>query len=174
MLDFFPENLNDFCAPIRESEYAHLSDHESVSDIDPTQSLTDMDSEDVKWEWRFVLLVEDARPSPGTEPAQMELLVCGTDGDYLLREDASNLRQDPKALAKLKETLFHLWGDLQEQKEEITNPEDFENLKPSGRPFECFIKEYGVPAQEEAAKDEKDVKEWERMFRLCMTTISKE
>ena len=172
VIDFFPNRLEDFCAPIRESDYSYLSDHESVSDIDPTQ--TSVEDDDVKWEWRFILLVEDARPSPNSEPVQMELLLCGTDGDYLLREDACNLRQNPKRLAKLKEALFHLWGDLQEQKEELSSPDDVESLKPNGRPFECFIKEYGVPTQEEAGQEEKDVQRWERMFRLCMTTISKE
>ena len=194
VVDFFPPSLTDFCVPIRDSEYGHLSDHESVSDVDPTQDKMDLDDADVRWEWCFVLLVEDAKPVPGIEPAQMELLVCARDGDFLLRQDACNLRVDSHALAKLRETLFHLWGDLQEQKEEVLQAQEDAmkqdegrmllqgeqgrneppELKPNGRPFECFIKEYGAPAEGEENAKEEDVESWERCFRLCFTTVSRE
>ncbi|RMZ88471.1 hypothetical protein DV736_g4308, partial [Chaetothyriales sp. CBS 134916] len=157
VVDFFPDNLEDFCAPIRDSDYSCLSDCESVSDAD----VTSVGDDGVKWEWRFILLVEDAKPTSAADGGakQMELLVSGTDGDFLLREDPCNLREDKKALAKLKEILFHLWGDLQEQKEEMkSRGKEGVELVPKGRPFECFIKEYGVPAKDEMGKEDKDVK----------------
>ncbi|RMZ76830.1 hypothetical protein DV738_g4754, partial [Chaetothyriales sp. CBS 135597] len=179
VVDFFPDNLEDFCAPVRESEYACLSDGESVSDVDLTQEgiSASRDDDGVKWEWRFILLVEDAKPTPTADGRvkQMELHVYGPDGDFLLREDPCNLRENRKALVKLKEKLFHLWGDLQEQKEEMkSSGNQGPELAPKGRPFECFIKEYAVPAEDEMRKEDKEVERWERLWRLCMTTIVSE
>ncbi|RMZ79816.1 hypothetical protein DV737_g3233, partial [Chaetothyriales sp. CBS 132003] len=166
VVDYFPHDIQDFCASIRDSDYACLSDCESVSDADLTQDdmPTSVGDDGVKWEWRFILLVEDAKSTPASDGGakQMELLVCGTDGSFLLREDPCNLRENKMVLAKLKETLFHLWGDLQEQKEELKSKgKEGAELVPKGRPFECFIKEYGVPAKDEMGKEDKDV---ERML----------
>ena len=140
----------------------------------------------LRWQWRFMLLVEDARPAPPPKktsaevaedeeglPKQMELLVSDSDADYLLRDiEACDLRKNPKTVARLREKLFVLWGDLQERKEEITKNvcgkaaggEMGGKVRASARPFECFIKEYGIPSIERAG-------EWERMFRLCYTCI---
>ena len=178
VLDFFPSDIRDFCAPVRDSEYAFLSDAESASDVDPTQEDVEMsDGSDgaaepgrVKWEWRFFLLVVDASASQGEEPATMELLVADTDADFLFNSDACDLRQKRNAntLAKLREKLWTLWGDLEENKSEAVDREVVDGaqtkIKPSGRPFECFIKEYGIPI---AGEEE----EWRRMFRLCWTSI---
>jgi protection of telomeres protein 1 len=164
VVDFFPKNIADFAAPYRESDYSMLSDHEDGSETDASE----LDDTDVKWEWRFFLLVEDAVQLPGIPPMRMELLVADEEGDYLLNMEASNLKRNPRELGKLKERLFVLWGDLEELKAEAG--EDVTEFKPHNRPFECLIKEYGIEA-----RDENGVKvgsdEYERLFRLWGTTV---
>ena len=39
-----------------------------------------------------------------------------------------------------------------------------EVMKANAVPFECYIKEYGIPSQDKG-------REWERMFRLCLTSV---
>ena len=158
VVDFHPPNLADFAAPHKPSEYEILSDHES--DPEPDMDMTDPE---VDWEWRFELLIEDATSSPGgTKRRRMKLLVAGTDADFLLRNiRATNLAEDKASLARLKEKLFLLWGDLQEWKEEGGAGGGDNPLKPSGRPFECLVKEYGV----------KVGGEWERIFAMFGTSI---
>ena len=178
VVDFFPSDIQDFCAPVRNSEYAVLSDAESAGDVDPTQEDVEMsdgsengaEAGSVKWEWRFFLLVQGASTPQGQEPAMMELLVADTDADFLFNSEACDLRQKRNniTLAKLREKLWTLWGDLEEKKGEAQDGAVLDgvrtNIKPSGRPFECFIKEYGIPSPEEED-------EWQRMFRLCWTSI---
>lgn len=171
VVDFFPDDIADFAAPRKVSQYDCLSDDGAVedSDDDPTQ----VNGYDVKWEWRFILLVEDARQQihGRGQPARMELLVANTDGDYLLDMEACNLR-DPKnaqELAKVKEKLFLLWGDLLERKEEAATAERA-NVKPSARPFQCLIKEYGVPIRSPGGRS-KDGLSYDRIFGLFGTTI---
>ena len=171
VVDFFPDNIADFAVP-RNTEMDLLSDEEDdedLSSIDLTQDHGDR----IGWEWRFFLLVEDARQptAPGERPTQMELLVAETDGDFLLNMTACNLRDNKHAqqLAALKEKLFLLWGDLQEKKEESSTAEA-SSVKPSARPFECLIKEYGVPVRN-SDEQVKSTAEYDRVFRLFGTTI---
>ncbi len=175
VVDFFPDNIADFAAPRRISQYDELSENESSddeSDIDLTQE--GGSNAEVIWEWRFFLLVEDARPQPGSHdrPRQMELLVADRDGDGLFNMEACNLRdrKNENVLAQLKEKLFHVWGDLQEQKEEIKNTGQALTLKASTRPFECLIKEYGVPVRNPKERSS-DVVLYDRLFRLFGTAI---
>ena len=101
----------------------------------------------------------------------MEVIVSDTDADYLLRDiEACDLRRNPKTLARLREKLFVLWGDLQERKDESRRlqEEKMEGLvegdvKVSARPFECLIKEYGVWNEKEGL--------WKRMFKIWGTSI---
>lgn len=171
VVDFFPDNIADFAAPRMVSDYDILSDDEENDDGDIDLMREDQDK--IKWEWCFFLLVEDARPQAfgDGEPKRMELLVADADGDFLLKMDACNLRDGKNAqrLALLKEKLFYLWGDLQERKEESGSAEAL-SVKPNSIPFECLIKEYGLPVQ---APDEqlKDGVVYDRMFRLYGTTI---
>ena len=148
------------------------------ADTAPPVATGASDEGGIKWQWRFMLLVEDARhqpsfrkPGEGEEavPKQMELLVADTDADYLFRDiDACDLRRNPKTVAMLREKLFVLWGDLQERKEEKNKEPNAMNVggkvQASARPFECFIKEYGVSSVEHEG-------EWERMFRICYTSV---
>ncbi|EXJ94558.1 hypothetical protein A1O1_02954 [Capronia coronata CBS 617.96] len=172
VVDFFPDDIADFAAPREYSEYDYLSDGDNGrdSDIDLNQG----GGNDVSWEWRFFLLVEDARQQQASRdgrPARMELLVANTDGDYLLNMEACDLRSDENAreLAKVKEKLFHLWGDLQEKKEE-TAMAGGSSWKPSARPFQCLIKEYGVPTRTAGGRS-RDSLSYERVFGLFGTTI---
>lgn len=177
VVDFFPDNIADFAAPRRITDYDILSDVENDGSSDV--EVMPADGDEVKWEWRFFLLVEDARsPSDDQEQrAQMELLVAENDGEFLLKMDACDLRDKENAqhLATLKEKLFLLWGDLQEKKEE-SSTQDSLAIKPNACPFECLIKEYGVAARrtcEGQGEGEvaKDSLRYDRMFRLFGTTI---
>ena len=167
VVDFFPNDLADFAVPSRDSHYDMLSDQDdSDSEVDMTQ----LNDRDVRWKWRFFLVVEDASRAPDQQPARMELLVFDDEGEYLLNMDPCNLRKNPKALARLKEKLFVLWGDLQELKEEASLSQDIRDLKPHARPFECLISEYGIEARDENGI-KKDNGEYERVFHLSGTTI---
>ncbi|KAI1624617.1 hypothetical protein EDD37DRAFT_353108 [Exophiala viscosa] len=172
VVDFFPDSIEDFAVPRITSEYDVLGDDEEDREDDAEMDLTRENADSLQWEWRFFLLVEDARPPPNRDgrPTQMELLVADSDGDFLLKMDACNLREKKNAqvLAQVKEKLFHLWGDLQERKEESPTVETLA-AKPSGRPFECLIKEYGVPVRKPGQS--KNSCSYDRMFRLCWTTI---
>jgi hypothetical protein len=167
VVDFLPRDLACFASPHRPSDYDILSDHEEseCSDVDVD------DSEDTIWEWRFYLFVEDATTptNPGQPKMQMPLLVAGKDGEYLLDMEASDLRRDPQKLGLLREKLFVLWGDLQEQKEARQNCDATTSIKPSAKPFECLIKEYGIPARDEHGHAKDDL-EFDRMFRIWGTT----
>ncbi|OCT44951.1 hypothetical protein CLCR_05605 [Cladophialophora carrionii] len=174
VVDFFPDNIADFAAPRKVSQYDELDDHKS-SDDDSDLDLTQEESGDeIKWEWRFFLLVEDSKPQPGCQgrPTQMQLLVADDDGDCLFNMDACDLRdkKNENALASLKEKLFHLWGDLQEKKEEAKSTAEALSVKPSARPFECLIKEYGVPVRGSKSHST-DVVAYDRFFRLFGTAI---
>lgn len=172
VVDYFPDKVEDFAAPRRVSEYDILPDNDGEGEEDSEIDLTGENADRVQWEWRFFLLVEDARlpPNTGGRPTQMELLVADTDGDFLLKTDACNLRDQKNArvLATVKEKLFHLWGDLQERRDESSTAEAL-IVKPNARPFQCLIKEYGVPIHK--LGQSKDSCSYDRMFRLCWTTV---
>ncbi|SLM38335.1 Telomeric single stranded DNA binding POT1/Cdc13 [Lasallia pustulata] len=204
VIDFFPPNLEDFAAPQRPSEFDVLSDAGSDSDsgydTTPSSPLSSADEKpDLKWEWRFYLLVEDAAPIPKREkPPKMKLLVADQDAEFLLRLDAENLRTNPKALARLREKLFILWGDLEERKpRNVSSAPAPRHAHPSSKrspgrdwtktedaqhralPFQCCVKEYGVRRKEarsgwDAAggDDEDQGGGWERRFRMFGTTVS--
>ena len=173
VVDFFPKTLEDFCAPYREGDDM-ISDMEEDSDSDvDTLSPSEFDDNDVRWQWRFILLVEDARPLPPSDerPRYMELLVSDADGEGLLTKlDACNLRKNPQQLARLKEKLSILWGDLEELKQNAGDSAGNQILRPSNRPFACYIKEYGVRSGLPAS-DHGSERPYERMFRLYGTSI---
>lgn len=95
-----------------------------------------------------------------------------------------SLRHNEKTLRQLREKLFILWGDLEEKKnarpEGKLDPQSLEN--PSGRPFTCCIKEYGVKCEgnhdpDAMTDDDQDscgnqnCLGWERRFAMFDTTI---
>lgn len=167
VIDFFPKNLADFAVPHRESDYETLSDQgDSDSEVDERQ----LDDSNVTWKWRFFLVVEDASHGPGQQPAKLELLVSDHEGDYLFNMQACNLRRNPKTLGYIKEKLFVLWGDLQEQKEEASASQEAAGFNPRARSFKCLIAEYGIEARDDEGL-KKDNGEYERVFHLCGTTV---
>lgn len=96
----------------------------------------------------------------------MELLIAGTDGEFLLNQTACDLRRHPKDLDVLREKLCVLWGDLEEKKKEGGEDEDGDFI-PSNRPFECYVKEYGVPVD----RTTESAAGYERRFGLWGTRI---
>lgn len=107
------------------------------------------------------------------------------------------MRADPQSLDELKEKLFLLWGDLEEQKTAAYESAGAGigrgegrlvqqvNIIPRGRPFECCLMEYGTKVDHD---DEEDCvpetakvgdweanqavgKNWKRRWRLFGTTI---
>jgi protection of telomeres protein 1 len=202
VVGFLPRKVEDFAVRVRVNQYGALSDGGSTigdassegSDVEMTDADdgdgTEGENEaDIRWEWRFALVVEDANPKPssavGHGQQRLSLVVSGTDAEYLLRDEACNLRKDVKKLALLKERLFVLWGDLLEEVEETqTDMADAdvldgdhergeyagENIKASSQPFECFIAEYGV--KRDAQLDGTQVEHWERCFKMVQTSIA--
>ncbi|KAJ5629331.1 Telomere end binding protein [Penicillium herquei] len=169
VVDFFPPKLEDFAVQVS------------------SKSIIDDDTESVTWEWRFCLLVEGTEPliSKNQQRQQLKIFVTGAEAEFLLCLDATNLRRNEQRLDELREKLFILWGDLEEQKQAAAgNPIDDEDWKPvksSSLPFTCCIKEYGVPCRDARGSDAMAidghlcVKEecfgWERRFALYGTTI---
>ena len=180
-MDFFPPNLEDFSVPCRQSQYDALDEAEDDGDTpipsdSDSLSRSDKEGEDVQWKWRFLLQVQDKKhlPNKTKNHESMELLVADEDGDFLLDMDACDLRREPKQLANLREKLFMLWGDLEEQKKDATTTEHGEAqlVKASGRPFQCYIKEYGVRVPHSEGQDGTSER-WQRTFRLWGATIKR-
>ncbi|KAF4760343.1 hypothetical protein HAV15_008310 [Penicillium sp. str.  len=135
------------------------------------------------WEWRFCLLVEGVEPkSSKQQPREvMKLYVYGQDGDCLLDDDAFNLRGNPRRLEAIKEKLFLLWGNLEEEKSKAmaSGQQSWGPVKSC--PFECCIKEYGVRCTHSKDPNVMDVDGevcthlgcfgWERRFAMFGTTI---
>ncbi|KAM5481091.1 hypothetical protein MaudMau93_007261 [Microsporum audouinii] len=176
VVDFFPHSLEDFSVlynldnAIRSPEGGDTSD-----DGDPDARR--------KWEWRFCFLVEDGGPNTpplprGQTRERMPLFVSGSDAEFLLRMDAVNLHNNPEMLARLREKLFLLWGDLEERKSaDIDAFYAGQTDAVSAKPFICCIKEYGVKTRNREAFADSD-KEWnprslgwERRFQMFHTTI---
>jgi protection-of-telomeres protein 1 len=93
VVDFFPPKLEDFAVSYNP-EYKILSDVETDSqddddDDDSVMNGTASQHRRRSWEWRFCLLVEDARPAPPGQPRdRMKLFVWGHEAEHLLRLDA--------------------------------------------------------------------------------------
>ncbi|KAG8416912.1 hypothetical protein J3459_013523 [Metarhizium acridum] len=211
--DFMPPCLEDFAhRKRRTSEYAGLSDNEesdpeSASDSDndahPLSALTNVVT---GWEWRFWLKLEDAQckeSSKGSKDSKdskdsIWVVVNNQSAQMLLGLDASDLRNDEKSLGDLRQRLWLLWGNLEEQKAEMENrvlkarrssnssappahsdDEESGTKKParievSNRAFGCCIHQYGVTVAEddETKADAGNGKRWERIFGLFGTRIT--
>ncbi|KAK0124218.1 hypothetical protein ONS95_009195 [Cadophora gregata] len=127
IVNYAPEKIEDFSVWRRESEYDMLSDYSGGEDTDVEEDMRSFTSgkgfAKKIWEWRFWLQVEDAcsNTSPTRPEKRLWLLVDNSAAQGLLGldDDAANLRRNPDLLARLKEQLFKLWGDLEEQKSEL-------------------------------------------------------
>ena len=190
VVDFKPPNLADFAFRRRKSEYDVLkgkgSDDGSDDGTDASaSSSSESESEgsegfsgapsstSYEWVWAFNLLLEDANEGvPATQPGgrreRMVAKVCEDDAVHLLKLDACDLHANPQDLAKLREKLFLLWGDLEERKakaiEEGSPSGDMQEKPVTARPFPAWFKEYGVRRKGTEA-------DYVRNFRLTDTTI---
>ncbi|KAJ9271664.1 hypothetical protein DTO212C5_2089 [Paecilomyces variotii] len=186
VVDFYPPRLEDFAVSYNPEDDILSESGTSSEDSEGDAVMTSGYSRRRRiWEWRFCLLVEDGKPVPRGQPKErMKLYVSGKDAEYLLKIDATDLRKNETRLDELREKLFHLWADLEEKKRALPNgsldPQSLEN--PSGKPFMCCIKEYGIRSREEhnsdAMSDDEDSAgrvdplAWERRFHMFGTTIN--
>lgn len=86
-MDFFPPDIADFavpCPPV--SEYDVLSEYEG-SDSPGHQSDCQVDKTQ-RWEWRFALVLEDAKEIKNGKKTQMKVYVADQDAVFLLKLDA--------------------------------------------------------------------------------------
>ncbi|CAG7930158.1 unnamed protein product [Penicillium olsonii] len=169
VVDFFPPKLEDFAV---QSAYAPLYTSQD-SATGPTMG----------WQWRFCLLVEGIGPkSPNHQHQELvKLYVVGQDGDCLLNEEAGDLRGHGRRLSRVREKLFLLWGNLEEQKKKALAAGNQTWGPVSSVPFECCIKEYGVPCAHMRDSNAMDIDGkscirsecfgWERRFAIFGTTI---
>ncbi|PVH99425.1 hypothetical protein DM02DRAFT_729185 [Periconia macrospinosa] len=127
-----------------------------------------------KFEWNFVLLVEDAASPARSDKERIPLVFGNLQGQNLLKIDAGDLRKDERTLQKLEEILFILWGNLYERKVALWKekkirlplPSDDPQLRLQNRPFECCLEEYGEAIGAHAEADH-----WVRRFSPFNTTI---
>lgn len=139
-----------------------------------------------KWEWSFALQVEEVATKPlasGHQPSRMWLNVSHFEAQHLFGnavDDPTDLREDATLLNQLREKLYILWGDLEEQKRQEDAGErkskrakldgETEEMKqPSNLPFSCCLQEYG--ALREGGRME-EVTDWERLYMISGVTIN--
>ncbi|KAG5971075.1 hypothetical protein E4U58_000299 [Claviceps cyperi] len=205
VIDFMPTKLEDFARPKKvPSEYAALSDHEE-SDLDSdVASGSGIDSDDTsivikQWEWRFYLRLQEANtPEDANSKKSLWAVVDNLSAQMLLNLDATDLRHDDATLGRLRQRMFILWGDLEEQKAQAQNrtlqtkpytkvgpPADSDDEAEdaveqgsvvhavSNLPFGCCIRQYGVRQDARRVEEESGgPAPWQRMFGLFGTRIS--
>lgn len=79
VVDFFPPDISDFAAPYNP-DYENSSSDEDENNVSSPRR--------VRWEWRFCLLVEDAKTAPGQPRNRIKLFVSGAEAVFLLKLDA--------------------------------------------------------------------------------------
>ncbi|RMY33157.1 hypothetical protein D0865_14537 [Hortaea werneckii] len=151
VVGFEPSAIEDFAVPALPDDERELS----PIDMEFTQPSPP------GYEWFFSLLLEEG----GGGGERMWVHLGHEEAQYLLgreMEDPQDLRSAPQLLAKLRERLCILWGNLEEkgQDEPISN-----------RPFECVVKEYGVEMDDDDAEKALVPMGWKRHYRLYGTTI---
>lgn len=120
VVDFFPNRLEDFASYRRRTPFDVLSENsdEDSDDSSGSESRVGARHRGAKvWEWRFGLLLEDARCKKSSNPpGRVWVIVDNLEGQYLTGLDASDLRQHKNNLTTLRERMFCLWGELEEHK----------------------------------------------------------
>lgn len=123
VVDFYPGNLKYFAQSRRIRPWDVLSDQGDTDESsDDEQSSAQSGSKRV-WEWHFALQLQDALPRKGnnTEPPRtLWVTVDNSEGQYLTGLDACDLHKDEGALSELRDRMFVLWGNLEEQKSKST------------------------------------------------------
>ncbi|KAG6005684.1 hypothetical protein E4U54_000293 [Claviceps lovelessii] len=203
VIDFMPAQLEDFARPKKVSaEYAALSDH-GDSGSDAASESDDTTTVIKQWKWRFYLHLQEANAPRDDEGPKKSLwaVVDNQSAQMLLDLDATDLRNDEANLGRLRQRMFILWGDLEEQKAQLANralqarrpsekmggppaDSDDEAQAPakqqgrvariealSNRPFGCCIRQYGVRVDTENGGKEEGGMRWQRMFGLFGTKI---
>jgi hypothetical protein len=72
VVDFSPPRLEDFCHSMSDTEW------------NPSAGLPNHRRDD-RWQWGFVLLVQDANPPTGEQPVRFPLFVCNDSAQHLLK-----------------------------------------------------------------------------------------
>ena len=86
VVDFYPQTLEDFAR--RSDDLGHTDVEQSGSEDADFVETNGRNEE--KWKWAFYLLVEDGKQANvANQPSQLNLLVGGSDADYLLKLDAT-------------------------------------------------------------------------------------
>lgn len=209
VVDFFPPKLEDFAFPKRaRKDRDALSDNsESSSDEDSDEEGPDgtlgtfSRPEDIEsWEWRFCLQLEDAVVPPKEKKRRVWVVVDNQAAQFLTNLDASDLHQNSADVARLRDALSTVWGDLEERKmkRELererrekaarqnrppadSDDEDGKGEKKSSddeqvqnRPFSCCVRQYGikVPEQDDAKANAGEGQRWKRMYGLFGVCIN--
>lgn len=133
VVDFHPASLEDFAVRRRVAKFEVLSDNEDSSSLSGS-SRSSEDSRSLRgytWEWRFALKLEEpsSESGPPTRAAAKKpaaavwVFVDNLDGQLLTSLDAGDLNSSaadgPARLAKLRERMFTLWGNLEERKSRV-------------------------------------------------------
>ncbi|KAF4551104.1 putative protection of telomeres protein [Elsinoe fawcettii] len=173
VVDFYPPILEDFAVSQVEADV----DTQSRSEYE-------MDLDQPVWSWDFYLLVEDSvRPKQiikDEDVPRIWLHVSNSDGQFLFRDDACDLREDGKALDKLRQKTDIIWGNLGELKSAARSdlasehdPKDYWSGQLSNLPFDCCIQEYGQALDDDDAMVGAEEEElgWMRLFSLCETNV---
>ncbi|CAD0097308.1 unnamed protein product, partial [Aureobasidium vineae] len=151
--DFWPPRLEDFASLVSTTDASAEDSENDTNTISPFPSQ--------KWEWNFFLLLEDLKSyRPGCPPKQLWVHVDHRYAEFLLcmDEDATDLRRNSQTLAKLREQMAILWGNLEELKAAALakqqpfpphDPAPTEIVGLSNLPFYCCIAEYGQKLDED-------------------------
>jgi protection-of-telomeres protein 1 len=187
VVDFYPPKLQDFAIQLLESE---ADDDKSEFSMDMTWNASTPN-----WEWSFALQVEEVatktttsgegqRVAASRPASRMWINVSHLEAQHLFGnavDDPTDLREDAALLNQLREKLYILWGDLEEQKrsEESSgerqakraklDDETESDQKSSNVPFNCCLQEYG--ALREGGRAE-EISDWERQFMMFGVTIN--
>ncbi|KAK4163571.1 hypothetical protein QBC43DRAFT_263835 [Cladorrhinum sp. PSN259] len=145
VVDFWPTSLEDFAVSRKANRYECLSDDGDESSSAESGTGDDGASSNPArrrtWEWRFALELEDISPlSGGASPSasspeqssRLWVIINNAAGQCLTNLDATDLRKKPRVLAKLREKMTVLWGNLEEV-QEAGQEENAQNKKAAAR-----------------------------------------
>ncbi|KAI4724272.1 hypothetical protein E4T49_07993 [Aureobasidium sp. EXF-10728] len=145
--DFWPPILEDFASLVSSTD---ASGEDSENDTNMNSPFASQ-----KWQWDFFLLLEDLKSHrPGCAPEQLWVHVDHRYAEFLLcmDQDATDLRRDSQTLAKLREQMAILWGNLEEikvaalAKQQPFPPHESaptDTMGLSNLAFDCCVSEYG-------------------------------
>ncbi|KAG9255309.1 uncharacterized protein F5Z01DRAFT_673260 [Emericellopsis atlantica] len=197
VVDYYPHDMRKFARPKKLAQFDMLSDNEESDEGD---SDTDMDfgahDAPYEWEWRFLLLLEDASmTAAGGSRERVWVFVDNKAAQCLINLDASNLYREADDLKALQEAMAVLWGNLPQTKEpalaaQRARPRTLADAPPpdssdadnqggspvqlDNKPCNCCVKQYGVKLRDDDPDkcNAGDGFRWERMFGLYGTRLT--